>query len=334
VSVDREGICSSRPTRAPVKRIRYEALEPQRSYKTSIEQSFTTQDANNIVVGLWSCVVRERPVVEKLRAEFVGKQFGSRTVIAIERVFVSGRYRNHARTICKCGTETYIDPVALRKGKNIACMSCSKAGVPRTHGQSKTPMYSIWHGMVQRCTNARSTSFKRYGGRGITVCDAWRTSFEAFARDVGPRPSKLHSIDRIDNSGNYEPGNVRWATIDVQLRNTRRNVHATVGGVSMVLKDAAKATGVSYCAAQNRLASGYSMTEALDAKRLDGHRDATKLEIDGKRLSVREIAIEYEVKFNTLTSRLARGWSIERAVSKDDNRRNACSRRTQSAKAA
>lgn len=73
--------------------------------------------------------------------------------------------------------------------------------------------------MRQRCLNPKAIGYKRYGGRGITVCDQWRDSFEAFLADVGPRPSAAHSIDRIDNDGNYEPGNVRWATTAQQHAN-------------------------------------------------------------------------------------------------------------------
>jgi len=84
------------------------------------------------------------------------------------------------------------------------------------------PEYNIWAGMLARCRNPNTARYESYGGRGITVCDAWQKDFAVFYRDMGPRPSIKHSIDRIDNDGNYEPGNCRWATPDVQALNKRQ----------------------------------------------------------------------------------------------------------------
>ena len=94
----------------------------------------------------------------------------------------------------------------------------------RTHGESNrgnpTPEYAAWAAMKQRCTNRNAPPFIHYGARGISVCERWMNSFEAFLADVGRRPSPKHSIDRIDNDGDYEPGNVRWATRKEQRANT------------------------------------------------------------------------------------------------------------------
>jgi hypothetical protein len=92
------------------------------------------------------------------------------------------------------------------------------------HGMSKTPEYNSWKGMLHRCYDSKSHSYPWYGARGVVVCDRWRADFMAFYADVGPRPDRRLTLDRIDPSGNYEPGNVRWATWAVQATNKRRKV--------------------------------------------------------------------------------------------------------------
>jgi hypothetical protein len=90
--------------------------------------------------------------------------------------------------------------------------------------------YGIWRTMLSRCRNPKTKEYVNYGGRGIQVCDRWENDFEAFLSDTGPRPSKRHSLDRIDVDGNYEPHNVRWATAREQAANQRKRTY--VGGFS------------------------------------------------------------------------------------------------------
>ncbi len=124
---------------------------------------------------------------------------------------------------CDCGTECVAVGSELRSGhkRSCGCLLRDVAGQhSRTHGKSRSDTYTSWVGMIQRCTNPSREKYPSYGGRGIRVCDRW-LSFETFLADMGPRPSRNVSIDRVDVDGDYEPANCRWATRSEQARNTR-----------------------------------------------------------------------------------------------------------------
>lgn len=138
---------------------------------------------------------------------------------------------------------------ALRAGPNAKAYKHGQAA-----GRYPAPEYTCWVGMKSRCFSKTNKSFALYGGRGITVCERWRTSFEAFLADVGPRPSKGHSLDRIDNQGNYEPSNCRWATAATQGANTRACVPVTYAGVAYpTVMAAAKAHEVDHSTMRRRI---------------------------------------------------------------------------------
>ena len=112
------------------------------------------------------------------------------------------------------------------------------------HGLSGSPMYRIWGLIKQRCYNPTNASYREYGARGIVMCDEWRYDFHAFARDLGPRPSAGHSVDRIDNDGPYAPWNCRWATRSEQARNRRNTRVFELDGQAGTLAEWAERTGV------------------------------------------------------------------------------------------
>ena len=140
-----------------------------------------------------------------------------------------GRKNNQVlwRCRCDCGNETTVMGSNLRSGgtKSCGCLEVDMRGKSQlTHGLSKTREYAIWAGILRRCYDPNRRAYDHYGGRGIVMCEEWRTSVEKFIADMGPAPSSRHSVDRIDNDGNYEPANCRWASYTEQVRN-RRNIH-------------------------------------------------------------------------------------------------------------
>lgn len=128
---------------------------------------------------------------------------------------------------CSCGKESVVAGQALRNGKSKSCGCLNREITTKlwtTHGLSGTKVYRAWCLMLQRCYNASPKIYPYYQGRGIIVCESWHT-FENFFADMGHPPSIAHSLDRINNNGNYEPDNCRWATKREQSMNTRRNLH-------------------------------------------------------------------------------------------------------------
>lgn len=151
----------------------------------------------------------------------IGSVHGRWTVL--EHQGHNGSGSRMVRVQCECGNVRTVQASGLKNGGTRSC-GCLRTEVVstgnnrRTHGRSYTPEWFIFHAAKQRCTNPKHRSFRDYGGRGIEF--RFR-SFEEFYEEVGPRPSNEHSIDRINNDGHYEPGNVRWATPEQQKNNKR-----------------------------------------------------------------------------------------------------------------
>jgi hypothetical protein len=154
-----------------------------------------------------------------------GTRFGRLTVVSCSVV------RRYGETwcvcMCDCGELVIGSYHSLSRGRTRSCGCITRKGLrKKKHGESnpETPEYRAWSYMLQRCYNTKGRDYKEWGGRGIRVCAKWRKSYAAFLAHIGRRPSPRHSLDRFpDNNGNYEPGNVRWATPLEQARNRRPN---------------------------------------------------------------------------------------------------------------
>ena len=156
--------------------------------------------------------------------DLTNKRFGR--LVAIRRRSArdrDGRSRVWWKCACDCGKTKEIISSSLIRNITTSCGCFQRENaklVATKHGGTKDTRYKAWAGIIQRCTNPSNHAFHNYGGRGITVCERWMT-YSNFESDVPPRPSSLHSIDRIDNESGYKPGNVRWATAKQQALNRR-----------------------------------------------------------------------------------------------------------------
>ena len=182
--------------------------------------------------------------------------------------------RKHSwNCLCDCGKRCVVASSNLNSGntKSCGCLSVEKLRARvTTHGQaaghpnSYTREYRSWRTMIVRCGKS-SAKAAIYADRGIVVCERWRHSFVDFLADMGKAPSAKHSIDRINNDGNYEPGNCRWATQKQQCRNQRRNRLVTAWGETKVLAEWAEVKGVDYQRIVSGLDRGMSPEDAIDA---------------------------------------------------------------------
>lgn len=168
--------------------------------------------------------------------------------------------------LCDCGNTIYAAANNLKAGRTSSCGCLSKEVASKTHkvhGLRNAPEWYVWSSMKARCYNPNNQRFDRYGERGIRVCDSWLAEFAAFYRDMGPRPSPKHSLERRDNNGNYAPSNCYWATAMQQARNRSSNVNLCFNGVTMCCLDWDAHLGFRKETVRNRLNLGWTVELAL-----------------------------------------------------------------------
>jgi hypothetical protein len=171
---------------------------------------------------------------------------------------------------CDCGTIKAIAGRSLSYGASTSC-GCVKSAKLRAqstiHGLSNSPGYKNWQAMIQRCTDPNHVSYAKYGARGITVCDEWKT-FAGFAKDMLPKPFGNASLDRIDNATVYSKATCKWSTPEEQSNNKTNNIIATLDGETKPLAEWAKIYGIPYGTLRHRIqAKGMPLKDALKMKR-------------------------------------------------------------------
>lgn len=189
------------------------------------------------------------------KADMLEKTFGELFVVRED-----GKLGPHLAYLCQCscGNQITVRGYSLRSGNTTSCGCVHKAMIGKLnfkHGMKDSREYSSWQMMNDRCHNPQSKSWDRYGGRGITICEAWK-DFNQFYADMGPRPEG-HTLERIDNALGYSSDNCRWATVSEQNRNTRRTRLVEINGVTKCVTDWCEHLGINKRTVINRINRGH-----------------------------------------------------------------------------
>lgn len=225
---------------------------------------------------------------------------------------------------CKCGNLVDVPTIYIRRKSKYSC-GCSRKtrkdkGVKRVEVKRKgTRLYRIWRNMRRRCNNPNSDYYENYGGRGIKVCDEWDDFlvFRKWALENGYQSTL--SIDRVDNDGNYEPGNCRWATRTQQANNARSNVVLEYKGQSKTLSEWAECLGITYSSIHHRYSRGWTVEEIVNipqGKRRKPSQRALRFTYKGESKTLKELSEINGIKPTTIRYRIQNGMSVSEAVTK------------------
>ena len=225
--------------------------------------------------GVKSCGCSIVDYQNKRKTVKVGMKFGRLTVIEETKMRRNGSKYYFRAYLCQCSCDgTVIVPssaLTLNRTRSCGCLR-KEAAINHNkkycfkHGMNKTRVHKIWSGMVGRCTNKENVGYPNYGGRGIKVCRRWN-SFNNFYKDMGDPPSKRHSLDRINNNGNYTKTNCRWATHKQQANNRRNNVYIKFNNVTKTLAEWATLIGLTAGGLRIRIRK-YGIKKAFSFKKM------------------------------------------------------------------
>jgi hypothetical protein len=262
-----------------------------------------------------------------------GDKFGYLTVLAVGQI--PGTHQYYSVCQCDCGSEPKrIKSASMVAGITQSC-GCYQKEQSTTHGLSKNPHYKRWGNMMDRCFNPECHSYADYGGRGITVCEAWRDPAVFISQlPEGFKPGD--QLDRINNNGNYEPGNVRWATPKVNSGN-RRSCHVLeYKGEALTMTEWSKRTGLVLQTIWERIVvhnwtieraletpamSAVERMKAAHQKRWEGHvkksapQPMKRYDYKGRSVTMAEMSADCGLPRKLLAKRInERGWTVERAT--------------------
>ncbi|PFP30231.1 hypothetical protein COJ96_05830 [Bacillus sp. AFS073361] len=197
------------------------------------------------------------------KVDHTGRQFGRLT--AIRKVIINNR--GHYVCRCECGNERIIrgDSLVGGKSKSCGCLSPDvNQEVHKTHGDSATRLYNIYHKMISRCYHKENDRFHRYGQRGISICNEWLNDYESFKEwSLSNGYTDDLSIDRINNDGNYEPSNCRWTTVIVQSNNTSRTRKIEFNGEIKSISEWCRELNYSYGTTRKLLKQGHKTPDEI-----------------------------------------------------------------------
>lgn len=253
-----------------------------------------------------------------------GQRFGRLTVVKLGPPSKSGDRRWWCE--CSCGSAC-----VLVSSNGLLCKGTGSCGCIHretvskqfsTHGQSGTPEHKCWMHIRQRCENPNDHSYPDYGGRGIRVCERWQ-SFELFLSDMGPRPKRGYSIERIDVDGNYTPENCIWATAQQQARNKRVSIWIEYNGERLHIKEWEQRTDIDWGTLRHRYVDLSWSAERTLTTPPEAFAQRGAVTWNGETLTLTEWSQRTGIGVSTLHHRIkVAGWSVERALSEPVARRS------------
>ena len=247
--------------------------------------------------------------------DLTGQKFGRLTVLHLADEKTTSRRRRWVCR-CECGRTVIVQNYSLTSGntKSCGCLRLeNNRKVRKTHGLSRTPIYRVWGCMIARCRNPRDHKYTDYGGRGIKVCDSW-LNFASFYSDVSKMEhfgEKGYTLDRINNDGDYEPKNVRWANLKTQGRNKRNNRLIEIKGELLTLAEISERYNLNEVTIQSRLKNGDTdedlIRPAYASPKNNNHRCKFFIDYNGEQLTISQAAQIAKVSYNSMLDRYKKG---------------------------